>query len=102
MVSIILNLLSSVVLFIRRLLGLQVSEGVKAPVTNARRHLFAYHFVHALPTAVAVYLISINLSGRYIGAHLGHGSGSDVTDSIVLAFIQVLAKIHASTQCPSP
>lgn len=92
------TLLYKVVLFLWRTLGLKARENIKIPVINARRHLLGYHLIHAVPTSVALYLISINLRGYYIGAHLGSGSSSDANDSVILAFIQVFAKIHVSTQ----
>ncbi|KAL9588154.1 MAG: hypothetical protein Q9203_003026 [Teloschistes exilis] len=36
----------------------------------------------------------MNLRGYYIGANLGNDSSSDAKDSVILAFIQVSAKIH--------
>lgn len=84
-----------------RLVGIQVSEDVKIPVTKECWPLIIHHSIHVLPVAVAVSLISINLSGRYIGAHLGRGSVAP-NDSVLLAFIQVFAKIHASIQQLSP
>ena len=49
--------------------------------------------IHILPLAVSIFLIALNLKGRYIGQHLP-GSESDHGDSVALAFIQVAAKIQ--------
>lgn len=90
-------LLRKVTHFSCRLFGTQVSEDVKVPVSRARRDLYVCHSVHIIPVAIALYLIIINLQGRYIGAHLG-GSGSESTDSVVLAFIHFSRR---STSVPS-
>ncbi|KAL8835860.1 MAG: hypothetical protein Q9170_003154 [Blastenia crenularia] len=61
------------------------------PVTKSRRTFLSHSSIHLVPAIVALYLIIINLSGRYIGRHL---VGDGNSDGIVLALIQVAAKIQ--------
>ena len=49
--------------------------------------------IHLLPVAVSIYLITLNLNGRYVGRHLPW-SEDDHGDSVALAFIQIAAKIQ--------
>ncbi|KAL8950883.1 MAG: hypothetical protein Q9222_003100 [Ikaeria aurantiellina] len=71
---------------------LQIREPPKIPISHSRYNTLRGNAVHIVPVAVALYLIIINLSGCYVGEHLGRVSNDEASDSVLLAFIQVFAK----------
>ena len=82
--------------FTRRALRLKREEPIKVPITNSKWTALGYTFIHIPPATVTLYLIVINLSGHYIGEHLGN-TNHGASDGIILALIQVFAKIQVRT-----
>ena len=73
---------------------LPANETANVPITRSPWNILTRCLIHIVPAAVGLYLITINLSGRYIGEHLGNGDSIKNNDGVILAFIQVAAKIQ--------
>lgn len=67
------------------------SEQPKAVFQSSRMLVLASSAVHFLPISVSTVLISLNLSGSYLGRTL---PGSIIDPAINLALLQIAAKIH--------
>ena len=85
---------SRILRFSPRALTLKTSEPRKVPITASRWKALGYDSIHILPATVALYLMVVNLSGYYIGEHLVKNDLDGLYDGIVLAIIQVFAKIQ--------
>lgn len=66
-----------------------VSEEPKSIIQTSRRLALARSCVHIIPSAISITLISLNLSGSYLGRTL---PGSIIDPAINLALLQVAAK----------
>ena len=72
------------------------AERKKVAVTDSIWIAFVRCSIHGLPVVGSVFLVALNLRGRYIGEHLGISGGDARTDAFALAFIQIAAKIQVS------
>ena len=82
--------------FAHRQLLLSPAEPKYVVMSRSLRIALSRCCIHILPLAVSLFLISINLKGFYIGQHLLGTHSNSQTDSVVLALIQVAAKIQVS------
>ena len=82
-----------IVSFFARKIGINHFEQAKVAISDSAWVALSRCSIHSLPVAISIFLITLNLKGRYIGQHLP-GSESDHGDSVALAFIQVAAKIQ--------
>ena len=81
----------------RRAIRLEIEEPIKTPIIESKWTALGYASIHIPPATVALYLIIINLSGHYIGEHLGNADNDGSSDGIILAFIQIFAKVQVRT-----
>ena len=109
--SIGLNYLSALNVFtqIIRSIGLNIfnlilnrvrgqNEKKKTVVSTSFWIAFSRCWVHFLPVSISIFLIQFNLRGYYFGKHLRGSTSNDRADSIILAVIQVAAKILVCTR----
>ena len=90
----------SIVGTIHRQLSLSPKEPRHIVVTRSLIFALSRCCIHVHPLTVGLFLIIINLRGYYIGEHLLGASSSNRADSVVLALIQVAAKLQVSERLP--
>ena len=93
LVHILRTLGLDIVSFFARKIRINHFEQAKVAISDSALVALSRCSIHFLPVAVSIFLITLNIKGRYIGQHFP-GSESDHGDSVALAFIQVAAKIQ--------
>ena len=63
-------------------------------IYKIRHAILSRYFIHAVPVAISLILLWINLKGYYIGIRLPFSPNDGQGNAVVLTFLKVAAKIQ--------